>query len=150
EHPGARVAWRRAAPAGGGRRLTIQAVTIDFWGTLVIDGPGADERYRVPRMRAWRQLLADAGIDVSPAALAAAYDRSMSTLHDVWREHRDVDVSAHVDAILTALDPTIASRLDSQVLTKLRDAYATPLSVVPPAFDSAAEDVLRSLRARGY
>jgi len=51
----------------GSGRMTIRAVTFDFWGTLVVDGPGADERYRAPRLRAWRRVLADAGIDVSAA-----------------------------------------------------------------------------------
>jgi HAD superfamily hydrolase (TIGR01549 family) len=125
-------------------------VTLDFWGTLVVDGPGADERYRAPRLRAWRRVLADAGIDVSAAALDAAYDRSMSALQSVWQHHRDVAVDYHVEAILAALDPAIGPALDSSVRTALLEAYAAPFAVVPPALDGALHDVLKSLRARGY
>ena len=130
--------------------MTIRAVTLDFWGTLVVDGPGADERYRTPRLRAWRQVLAEAGIEVSAAALGAAYDRSMGSLHDIWRDHRDVVVDYHVEAILAALDPAFGPALGREVRTALLEAYVSPLAIVPPAFDSAAEDVLKALRARGY
>jgi len=130
--------------------VNIRAVTFDFWGTLVVDGPGADERYRAPRMRACRRVLADAGIEVSEDALGAAYDRSMSALHDVWQHHRDVAVDYHVDAILAALDPAVGPAIDGPTRAALVDAYAGPLTVVPPAFDGATQDVLTALRARGY
>lgn len=130
--------------------MTIQAVTLDFWGTLVVDGPGADERYRAPRLRAWRRVLSEAGIDASAAALGAAYDHSMSILHGVWQHHRDVAVEYHVEAILAALDPAIGPALDTNVRAGLVEAYVAPFGIVPPAFDDAAEDVLKSLRARGY
>lgn len=130
--------------------MTIRAVTLDFWGTLVVDGPGADERYRSPRLRAWRQILSDAGIDVSAAALEAAYDRSMTSLHRVWQHDRDVAVDYHVEAILAALDPAVGPALDLDVRAALVEAYAGPCAVVPPAFDGATADVLKALRARGY
>ena len=130
--------------------MTIQAVTLDFWGTLVVDGPGADERYRAPRLHGWQRVLAGAGCDVSAAALGAAYDASLRILHGVWRNDRDVAVAYHVEAILASLDPAIAPALDVKVRDALVEAYAAPLSLVPPAFDGAADTILNSLRARGY
>jgi FMN phosphatase YigB (HAD superfamily) len=130
--------------------MTLRAVTLDFWGTLVVDGPGADERYRSPRLRAWRRILSGAGLDVSAAALEAAYDRSMIALHGVWQHHRDVAVEYHVEAILAALPPAVGSALDGDVRAALVEAYAGPCAVVPPAFDDATADVLTALRSRGY
>jgi FMN phosphatase YigB (HAD superfamily) len=130
--------------------VTIQAVTLDFWGTLVVDGPGADERYRVPRLRAWRRILSEAGIDVPARALESAYDQSMSALHRVWQHDRDVAVDYHVEAIIAALDPAIGPALDRDVRGALLEAYVAPCAIVPPAFDGAAQEVLKSLRARGY
>ena len=130
--------------------MTIRAVTFDFWGTLVVDGPGADERYRAPRLRAWWRILSEAGLEVSTKALEGAYDRSMTTLHAVWRGHRDVTVDYHVEAILAGLDPTVGAALDHNARTALLSAYAAPCASVPPAFDRATQEVLQSLRARGY
>jgi putative hydrolase of the HAD superfamily len=128
----------------------FRAVTIDFWGTLVIDGPGADERYRLPRLRAWRRIFAEAGVDVPAGALEAAYDRSMSALHAVWQHDRDVAVDYHVDAILAALPSGVGAGLDHGQRAALLEAYAGPCAIVPPAFDPASGPVLTALRERGY
>lgn len=130
--------------------MTIRAVTFDFWGTLVVDGPGADERYRDVRLRGWRRILSDAGIEVSTASLGAAYDRSMSALRDVWQQDRDVAVDYHVEVMLAALDPAIGAALDRERRAALLEAYAAPCAIVPPAFDPAIAPVLASLRERGY
>jgi len=54
----------------------IKAVTIDFWGTLLFDGPGADEDYRRPRLAGLERLLREARIPVSLHDLESAYDAS--------------------------------------------------------------------------
>jgi FMN phosphatase YigB (HAD superfamily) len=39
----------------------IRAVTLDGWGTVLLDGPGSDERYRAQRLRGFTTILAAAG-----------------------------------------------------------------------------------------
>ena len=127
----------------------IKAVTIDFWGTLLFDGPGADEEYRRPRLLAIGRVLRAAAIPVSLHDLDSAYDASAAMLRRVWQTHRDVPVGEHVAAILSALHPTLPALLAPDVFAALCDAYTAPALLVPPAFDPGAKSALDELAERG-
>jgi putative hydrolase of the HAD superfamily len=129
--------------------VKVRVVTVDFWGTLLFDGPGSDERYRRARLADFARILEGAGVTVTPAALERAYDRSGEYLARVWREHRDVPVTEHVRAVLAALDPRLPDRLTPTTADALVEAYARPALVVPPAVDPGARPALEALRARG-
>src|SRR5712692_11626558 len=62
----ARLPWRP-----GGR--VIRAVTLDLWGTLFLDGPASDERYKRQRLAGIQVALAGVGITVPPAQLDRGY-----------------------------------------------------------------------------
>ena len=47
---------RRAALRGA--PLKIRAITVDFWGTLLLDPPSSDNRYKRRRMADFESLLA--------------------------------------------------------------------------------------------
>ena len=127
----------------------IKAVTIDFWGTLLLDGPGADEDYRRPRLAGLQRVLEGAGIPVSPHDLESAYGHSATHLRRIWQECRDVPVQEHVRAILDGVHPALRHRIDEAVLSALVDAYASPALLVPPAFDHGAKGALEALAAGG-
>src|SRR5205809_605817 len=38
--------------------MTVRAITIDFWGTLLFDSPARDNRYKTPRMKDFETILA--------------------------------------------------------------------------------------------
>ncbi len=40
----------------------IRALTLDFWGTLLIDSPGSDERYKRQRLAGIESILKAAGV----------------------------------------------------------------------------------------
>jgi HAD superfamily hydrolase (TIGR01509 family) len=122
---------------------------VDFWGTLLHDGPGSDDRYRRARLAAFEAILAAAGEPVARTALERGYEASATYLGMVWSAHRDVPVAAHVRVILAAVDPALPDRLPGPVWDALLDAYARPALEVPPAVDPAASGALRALRARG-
>ncbi|MGH7276927.1 MAG: HAD family hydrolase, partial [Candidatus Rokuibacteriota bacterium] len=130
--------------------MKIRTVTIDFWGTLLHDGPASDNRYKRPRMADFETILIAAGARVSAAALDHAYDDSGSYLTRIWSRHRDVPVGDHVRAILAALDPELPRRVTAEVMTLLVDAYSRPLLQVPPAVDEGALAALEALSRRGY
>jgi putative hydrolase of the HAD superfamily len=130
--------------------VTIRTVTIDFWGTLLFDGPASDERYRRRRMADFQKILAIAGVGVTAAELDRAYDASGSYLARVWSAHRDVPAEAHVTAVLDAVDPALGATLSPEVRDALLDAYARPALLVPPAVDDGALAALEGLCARGY
>ena len=131
----------------GGRRLTVRTVTIDLWGTLLVDPPGSDDRYRARRLTDFDTVLRGEGHRFAMAKLERAYHDSAVYLRRVWATNRDVPVTEHVKAILHALDPALSAGPD--VLSALVQAYARPALLVPPTFDSAAREALERLRADG-
>ncbi len=130
--------------------MKIRTITIDFWGTLLIDGPSSDNRYKKRRMADFATILTAAGVPAAAAALDRAYDESGSYLSRVWAGHRDVPVADHVRAILAAVDPGLPSRVSAEILAALIDAYSRPALVVPPAVDDGARAALEILIQRGY
>jgi putative hydrolase of the HAD superfamily len=131
-------------------RPRISIVTVDFWGTILLDGPGSDERYRARRLNDFATILSAAGSPVKGADLAHAYGQSMSYLAAIWRHCRDVPVEAHVRAILNTVDPGLAARLSPDAMAKLVEAYSRPALMVPPTVDPGALAALEALCVRGY
>lgn len=128
---------------------SIRAVTIDLWGTLFLDGPLADERYRRERLIRIAEVLAERHIDVPIASLARGYEESRRHLVRVWRGLRDVRVDKHVTLLLQAVDPTLPGRLDASDLAAVAWAYASPALDAPPALDPGAAFAIATLVDRG-
>src|SRR5947208_1242803 len=136
----------QAAPL---RRMIVRAITIDFWGTLLLDGPRSDDRYKLQRLKDFETILAAAGTRASRGALERAYEASAAHLGRIWAARRDVSVQDHVRAIVGGIDRDLPARLHDDVLAALVDAYARPILVVPPMVDDGALDALRKLRDLG-
>jgi HAD superfamily hydrolase (TIGR01509 family) len=130
--------------------VKIHAITIDFWGTLLFDGPGSDERYRRKRVMDFAKILAAEGQPCSQSDVDRAYGESTRYLTRMWRGNRDVPVEAHVSAILEALEPALEGRLRPEVKHALVDAYVRPALLVPPTVDPGALHALDTLSERGY
>ncbi|HEU5320289.1 MAG TPA: HAD family hydrolase [Methylomirabilota bacterium] len=127
----------------------ITTVTVDFWGTLLLDPPSSDDRYRRRRLADFATILAGAGVEASRSALERGYAQSGAWLGRLWADSRDVPVTEHVRAILAAVDPALPARLPPDVLAALVDAYARPALLVPPPVDPGARGALEALEARG-
>jgi putative hydrolase of the HAD superfamily len=130
--------------------VKVHTITIDFWGTLLFDGPSSDNRYKRRRMADFEKILSAEGVPVSAPALDRAYEESGSVLARVWNTHRDVPAMDHVKAILDALDPDLWEHVSPAARDTLLDAYAQPALLVPPAVDVGALAALQALYARGY
>lgn len=127
----------------------IRAVTLDCWGTLLLDSPAADEGYRRHRLAGIEAVLTAAGAGVRPRDLERAYAAACERVARVWQGHRDVPVRHHVTAILDALDPALRGRLGDGTVDELVDAYGRPTVRVPPAADDGARVALDELARRG-
>jgi putative hydrolase of the HAD superfamily len=127
-----------------------RAVTVDFWGTLVIDSPGFDEHYRRQRLTDFQRILAAAGSTLSLAALDRAYEAAATLLGDLWAQSRDLSVQDRVRAVFDAADRALAARLPASTLADLVEAYSRPATLAPPTADPAAAAGLERLRAFGY
>lgn len=130
--------------------MKVETITIDLWGTLLIDSPTSDNRYKKRRLTDFERLLGAAGMPASTAALERAYEESGAYLGRIWATHRDVPVDDHVRAILAAVDPGLPRRVPPALLTALIDAYARPILIVPPAVDDGALAALETLKGEGY
>jgi len=127
----------------------IKAVTIDFWGTLLLDSPAADERSRQQRLSGLYSVLDAMGIPVSREALDRAYGESGRRLERRWRVMRDVSVNKTVEGILRTVDARLPESLGEGAMAELVRVYATPPLAVPPTFDPGAATALAELRRRG-
>jgi putative hydrolase of the HAD superfamily len=126
------------------------AVTFDFWGTLLFDGPASDDiNYQRPRLTAFANILAAAGIPTTSADLDRAYEESGHALGRLWRTCRDISVNEHVATLLQALDPALPARLDERVTAALVEVYARAALTAPPTPDHEAKPVLESLAREG-
>jgi putative hydrolase of the HAD superfamily len=127
----------------------IRAVTLDCWGTLFLDGPGSDDRYKRQRLAGIQAVLAGVGITVAPAQLDRAYAEAGHWLGQLWQENRDVSVREHATALIDAVDPALPARLSPETLDAVIRAYASPALVAPPAVDQGARAALETLVATG-
>ena len=84
---------------------------MDFWGTLLLDPPSSDNRYKRRRIADFESILAGMDVRTTPGALDRAYDASALWLGRVWAKSRDVPVTEHVRAILAALDAGLPDRV---------------------------------------
>ncbi|PWU18747.1 MAG: hypothetical protein C5B48_14450 [Candidatus Rokuibacteriota bacterium] len=127
----------------------IKAVTLDCWGTLVVDGPASDDRYQGERLVGIQRILAASGVKTGRRDLDRAYLESGRRLARIWRERRDVPIRRHVEALLRALNRDLLERLHPRIMDELIDAYASPALRAPPAIDDGAAASLAALVARG-
>src|SRR5262245_44094907 len=127
----------------------IQAVTIDCWGTLLIDGPAADDRYRRQRLTGIQAVLAANELPVELWSLEGAYGHMARRLAAVWQRRRDVPVDEHVGLLLDGVDGDLRQRVGPDLMAALVDAYGTPTLTVLPAVDPGAAAALEMLAARG-
>ena len=127
----------------------LRAVTVDFWGTLVLDGPGSDDRYRDRRLAEFESILAGAGLAVSGRRLLRGYEQSGRELAWIWSENRDVPVLRHVTSILEGAEAGLSARAAPETIDALAEAYARPALLVPPRVAEGARAMLRGLAARG-
>ena len=127
----------------------IRAVTLDLWGTLFLDGPGSDERYKRQRLAGIQAALVGVGITVSPAQLDRGYAAAAGWLGKLWQMNRDVSVREYVVALLRAVDGALPGRLSAETMAALISAYASPALMAPPAVDPGARVALETLAAEG-
>jgi putative hydrolase of the HAD superfamily len=127
----------------------IRAVTLDCWGTLFLDGPGSDDRYKPQRLAGIQAALAGVGITVAPAQLDRGYAAAARWLGEIWQMNRDVSVREYVGALLKAVDAALPGRLSAETMAALISAYASPALMAPPAVDPGARIALEALAAEG-
>jgi putative hydrolase of the HAD superfamily len=127
----------------------VEAITFDYWHTLLFDTPEGLKRARELRISAMGSVLSRIGHPFSPEELNRAYDESGQRIMRVWAQ--DADMSAR-DQVIIYLDCLGVNHLDrppEDDLAELERAYATPILQTLPQLCPGAAEMLRSLREAG-
>jgi HAD superfamily hydrolase (TIGR01549 family) len=128
------------------RGHVIEAVTFDYWETLVSEGAGVDAEedgsMRSRQLRRWSAILDEAGFPVDDVAIEQAFTHNWEAFHECWR--------ANVQYGPREATPLMCRFLEieppPEVLLELVESFAevgrdSPLQLAP-----GAEDCLRALR----
>jgi putative hydrolase of the HAD superfamily len=121
--------------------LVIEAVTFDFWNTLISDGGGAG---RDRRLDAWLGILEDAGFATERAQLDAAMAASWETFLGAWKTNEQY---THVEAAVDIVE-SLGYRLPPGVHEALVSTFTYSTSNYPSPTEDVG-DCLRTLASAG-
>ncbi|HVF33466.1 MAG TPA: HAD family hydrolase [Acidimicrobiales bacterium] len=110
----------------------IEAVTFDFWNTLVVDGGTAGRDHRLD---AWMGVLEDSGFAVERGALDAAMAASWDVFLEAWRSNRQY---THVEAAVDILDQ-LGHRVPPDVHDRLLASFHYDETDSPSLTEGVAE-----------
>ncbi|MFQ5521086.1 MAG: HAD family hydrolase, partial [Candidatus Methylomirabilia bacterium] len=127
----------------------IEAVTFDFWQTLMADTPERLAQATALRLDGVGAVLATSGHPVERSALEAAYEASAHRLETVWREHRDLSYRRQVAIFLDTVAPDLPDRLVPDTLEKAVQAYITPVLSYPPVPFPGVLEAVHALGRQG-
>jgi len=120
----------------------IEAVTFDFWNTLVGEAQGA---VRSARRASWSAVLVAAGHDAAPERLDAAFSAAWDAYELEWRAGRHVAPAAAAELAIDALD----LELSPAARALLRAAFDEAGEQVDLRLAPGVEDVLAALGDAG-
>lgn len=125
-----------------GAPLPLDAVTFDFWETLVRSDKGA---FRVARRAALAEELAAHGLPAELDAIDAAFEHAVSRFNASWEANEQFTGHHAAELILEHLghDPS------PQVRERLVESYLDAGAELPIPLTDHVADTLRSLREAG-
>jgi FMN phosphatase YigB (HAD superfamily) len=102
--PMRKVAARPAASCAQGDDRPLDAVTFDFWNTLMWEEEGS---LRAQRLEFWNDALADIGAPVDAAVLERAHDVAHTAYVCAWEESRQFRVESAAALIMAMLGRSV-------------------------------------------
>jgi FMN phosphatase YigB (HAD superfamily) len=127
----------------------IQAVTFDYWETLVSEGAGIDAEedgtMRTRQVGRWWEILDAAGIPVSYGAIDAAFGRNWEVFHESWRtnvQHGPAEATPLICELL-GVDPP------PEVRASLLGSFAEVGREAPLRLAPGVEGCIRRLKGAG-
>lgn len=121
--------------------MTIQAVTFDFWSTLVREDP---EVWSL-RLAAWRTILHGVGHEATDDELMAAFDKAWYAYLGAWHANERFDASHALNVMVTHL----GLAPDPQVAAALLGVLTDPPDDRHPMLNENILDCLDSLKSAG-
>jgi putative hydrolase of the HAD superfamily len=97
----------------------IEAVTFDFWNTLMFEEAG---HLKGRRLAAWIGILEDAGFAVERQLLDTAFEASWSAYVSAWKANRQFHATEAATAILDGLGFDLPPPVRDELLASFREA----------------------------
>ncbi|HEY4375680.1 MAG TPA: HAD family hydrolase [Acidimicrobiales bacterium] len=105
--------------------VPLEAVTFDFWNTLIQEGGGAGSTaFRERRVDVWLGLFEGEGIALERASIDAAYTDAWNVFQDHWTSNRPYGAAQAVDEVLARLGLEIPAGLRDELLAVVTDPAA--------------------------
>jgi putative hydrolase of the HAD superfamily len=120
----------------------VDAVTFDFWNTLVSEVGGAS---MAARRDAWFARLAAAGLEVEAERIESGFAMAWSDYQVAWERNEQYLPERAARRALAHLDMA----LDTAMVDELVDVFVTATDRLHPALCPGVADVLADLSARG-
>jgi FMN phosphatase YigB (HAD superfamily) len=120
----------------------VEAVTFDFWNTLLYEPPGM---LRARRLEAWSAILGGAGIELPRERLERAFDESWAEYERAWVDNRQYVHEEAIADIVHALDVAVPP----DVLGALGAGFTEAADAADLRWTDGIEECLRVLRANG-
>ncbi len=117
----------------------LEAVTFDFWNTLIAEGVN-----RSPRERLWASMLRDAGFEVDQAVIERAMGDVYGWFDQEWVANRVVSPAALVERFLTVVGVD-SPRLADEMVAALHSGLDPTVVTTAPEIG----DALEALRSAG-
>ena len=139
--------WRAAVRSGrradgAGPMTAIEAVTFDFWNTLVYELRG---QLRSHRLEAWAGLLEEAGFALERVQLEAVYDSAWEAYVTSWKANQQFQAAEAAEHIIEKLGFNVPPDVrDALVEAFGRAGESAELRLAP-----GVEPCLRALKEAG-
>jgi len=120
----------------------VEAVTFDFWNTLMCEGPSG---LVDARLVAWTGILEEGGWSVPTERLRTAHQVAFEAYQQAWKRNRQFQSAEATTAILSALELSVPHR----VVVALGESFAKAGDETDIRLVSGVADCLRALKGRG-
>ena len=125
---------------------SVQAVTFDFWDTIVAATVGSGDGMRRLQIERFAEIVADAGSPVPAGELEEAFDANWTRFEARWVANTGQYTPADsVDFIAERVGIDLVGDLRARLI----DGFATVGRQVPLEIGPGIEDALRTLRTAG-
>ncbi|MEK7448059.1 MAG: HAD family hydrolase [Planctomycetota bacterium] len=128
----------------------IKAVTFDLWQTLIYETLEQEIKKRNRRVEQITNLLAGAGYQTGPEAVARAHEQVWMKCREIWSKDIDFPIRTQILFLLEFIDSKFtAEPLPEPFLDEIIEAYVSPVFMELPYLTDGVPEILQSLTERG-
>ena len=124
----------------------ITTVTFDLWQTLLLDKQDLGQARALVRLEGARSALAKIGKQFDLEQIRHAYQSCFQQCEKLRRRGLDVAFREQVSIFVNHIEPSLAGRLDPDVMDEISRSYSDSFLVHPPPAHADAVQVLQGVK----